>query len=406
VAYSLDGRLLASSSADQSVKVWDARTGRLLRTFLGHTNQAHGLAFAPDSRRLASSSADGTVKVWDVTNLEEPPGREALTLPGRHGSALGVVHCPSGRFFATINGSDIVHGASKRRRPPRVETVTIWDARTGKEIRSLTVPDPTVSECYDVAFDSAFGRTAWARGDGTVEIRDATSSRPLVTLARHTDLVGRVAFSPDGRWLASAGGDGTVRVWDAATGRQIHILSGVSDIIIGLEFSLDGRHLALAGADLRLPRPSEARIWETATGRQVGTLGQSFDEGTMAFHPDGRRLARSIGADILILDMASGLEVLRLRGHTALVSGMAFNSTGGRLASAGHDGTVKLWDMATGREILSLIHGKGDPVTGVSISPDGLQIVSTSESGTIKVWDATPLSESPSAANNSDNRGN
>jgi WD40 repeat protein len=405
VAYSPDGRYLASSSADRTVKVWDARTGRLLRTFLGHTNQAHGLAFAPDSQWLASSSSDGTVKVWDVTKLEEPASQEALTLPGRPGSALGVRHCPSGRFFATVHGSGILHGVSARQRPPRVETVTIWDARTSREIRSLTVPDPAVSECYDVAFDSDFGRIAWARGDGTVEIRDAMTSRLLVTLARHTDFVGRVAFSPDGRWLASAGGDGTVRVWDAVTGRQIQVLSGVSDAINGLGFSPDGRHLALAGADLRLLRPSEVRIWETATGRLVGSLGQSFDEGTMVFHPDNRRLARSIGADILILDMAGGPEVLHLRGHTGLVKSMAFNSTGRRLASAGHDGAVKLWDVATGREILSLLHGKGDQVTGVSFSPDGRQIVSTSERGTIKVWDATPMPEASMEANGVRDRG-
>jgi WD40 repeat protein len=395
VAYSRDGRYLASTSNDQTVRVWDARTGRLLRTFRGHTNRTSGIAFDPDSRRLASSSIDGTVKIWDVVNLEEPVSQEARTLTGHAGSVLGVVHCPDGRFFATVNGSDIDHftTVARRQEPSRVETVTIWDATTDLEFRTIPVPDPGLGTCHDVALDPEFARIAWARANGTVEIRDAASGRLLLPLAAHTDFVWRVAFSPDGTRLASAGADGTLRVWDATTGALRHTLPGVRDYIYCLGFSPDGRRLTLAGLHMDLLKPVVVRVWDAATGRLLPTPSESFDFGTMAFHPTNQWLARSVAADIFILDITSGHELFRSRGHTETITSMAFSHDGRRLASAAHDGTIKLWDPVTGREILTLLHGKGDHVTGISFSPDGRQIVSTSKSGTVKVWDATPLPE-------------
>ncbi len=375
------------------MKVWDAKTGRLLHTYLGHTNRTTGLSFAPDSRRLASASVDGTVKIWDLADLREPAVQAARTLPRHPGSALSVTHRPSGRFFATAHGFDINHTATvgRRQEPPRIESVTIWDAKSNNEVHTLTVPDPAAGACHDVAFDKDFGRIAWARGNGTIEIRDAATGRLIHVLTGHNECAWRVAFSPDGRLLASAGRDATVRVWDTATGRPLYTLPGVSDLIVGLGFSPDGRRLALAGADFDLLKPSQLRVWDVATGRPLGVLGESFDYATMAFHSGEPRLARSVGAEIFVLDVMTGGELLRLRGHTEAITSMAYSPDGRRLASVAHDGTVKLWDSATGREILTLLHGRSELMTGVSFSPDGRQIVTTSESGTIKVWDATPL---------------
>jgi WD40 repeat protein/serine/threonine protein kinase len=401
VVYSLDGHYLASSSDDQTVRVWDAADGRPLRTFRGHTHSAQGVSFSPDCRRLASSSLDGTVKIWDVTNWDEPATQQARTLARQGGAVLNVMHCPRGRFFATVNGLPKKElPESFDYVPERVEIVTIWNGTTGQAIHTLTVPDPTLGACHDVAFDPEFQRIAWARGNGTVEICDGVTNRLMLTLRGHSNRVERVVFSPNGRWLASASRGGTVRVWDAVSGQLIRVFPGFSNDIHGLEFSRDGRRLAMAAWISNQLHPAQTKVWDMATGRPLATPGEAFTGGMMALHPDSRRLARSFGAEIVILDLASGREHRRLRGHTGMVfGGMAFSPDGSRLASAAYDGTVKLWDVVTGREVLTLLHGRDDQLSGVSFSPDGRQLVSTSKSGTVKVWDATPLPEASMVAN-------
>ena len=266
-----------------------------------------------------------------------------------------MAHSRDGRFFATVSGFRIIK-VSSQWEPARVESVTIWDTMTSQEIRTLPIPDPTAVACHDVAFDPGFGRIAWARGDGTIGIRDATTGRLIHTLSGHTDLVLHVAYSPDGRRLASASRDGTV-VWDAETGRSIHRQPGIPDPPGFLRFSPDSRRLATSS------KGGTARIFDAATGRQfLSPVGSFMEENAdVAFHPREGRVACSNGSDVLILDLFSGRKILRLRGHTEWIDSIAFSPDGRRLASGGRDGTVKLWEPATGREILSLLHGRGEP---------------------------------------------
>src|SRR5262249_12802489 len=250
--------------------------GRLLHTFRGHTKPIIGLAFDPGGRRIASASTDGTVKVWDLAKVEEPEFQEAHTLASHSASALGVVHDHDGRSFATVGGSLTERVTPRPPDPPRVDAVTIWEARTGQEIR--TFPNPTGGACHDVALDPGFGRMAWAKADGTVEIWDVAMGRLVRRLEGHDQLAWRVAFSPDGRLVGSASRDGTVRVWDAATGRPIRVLEGFREYLRSLRFSPDGRRLALAGQIPDQLHPSQVKVWDLATGQPLPTPGGFFDD--------------------------------------------------------------------------------------------------------------------------------
>jgi WD40 repeat protein len=201
----------------------------------------------------------------------------------------------------------------------------------------------------------------------------------LFTFKGHTSSVHSVAFSPDGKRLASASAE--VKVWDLARGQVVHTLRGHTLALNSLAFSPDGQRLAGASQD------KTVRVWALARDQEARTLkGHTGFVTSVAFSPDGQRLASaSVDRTVKVWDAASGQEVLTLKGHTGAVRSVAFSLDGQRLASASADQTVKVWDAARGQEPLTL--KCRNPVQGVAVSPDGQRLASVLHDGTVKVWD-------------------
>ncbi len=355
VAFSQDGKLLASGSGDGAIKLWDVKSGVMLRSLLGYADTVYSIAFSPDGTKLASANGNATVKIWDIQS-----GKELRSLTGHTLFVWAIAFSPDGKTLASGSGDS---------------TIKLWDAESGKEIRTISGHTDLVGS---VAFSPDGSVLASGSDDKTIKLWDWKTGTELRSLSGHTKAVRSVAFSPHERLLASGGYDGTIRLWDVDSGREKFILHGE----VFATFSSDGKILAFVDNDT-------VKLWDLEAGKEIRTItGHSFDNGAVAFSHDGTVLASgSNNNTIKLWDWRTGNELRTLAGH-AFVSESAFSPDEKTLAF-GSENTVKLWDLEKGDEIRTL-SGQSASVFSVAFSPDGKTLASGSgddDHKSIKIWD-------------------
>jgi WD40 repeat protein len=230
---------------------------------------------------------------------------------------------------------------------------------------------------------------------------DAQTGQELFRLKGHPRGVIAVAFSPEGKRLASVGlagrrQPGEVKLWDAQTGQELLSLPlqrpgggwSVGSYGVSIAFSPDGRRFAICGGGPTILGPGEVKIWDAQTGQELLTAKNTAQMFAVAFSPDGKRLAGQGPATVTVWDAQTGQEILSLKGHSGTIAGVAYSPDGKRLASGSWDGGARVWDAETGRELLSL-SGHAAWVENVAFSPDGKRLATASPTDkTVKVWDA------------------
>ncbi len=382
LAFSPDGTRLAGATG-RTVRLWDAYRGKELRAYKGHDAAVVSVAFSPDGTRLASLSQEGTVKVWDAGLQQESFDLRNKGRPAR------VAFSANDRIVST---DDDFH-------------VKVWDVGSGKETLSFNGRGRLAAlACSPDGRRIVTGAQAQNLQTGLldrfeVSVWDIGTGRNLFTYQGHTDWVTCVACSPDNALIASGSRDGTVRVHDAMTGREVHVLRGHEGWVNAVAFSPLDKQLVSVGND------STGRAWDLADGREVFRLPMKERAGTylaldragthLAFSRDGTRLACGcFDGTTLVWDVPTRRTLITLKGPTELVAGVVFTPDGRRLVTSNSPfGKVRMWDLATGQEVLTLEVDSSEYPNldlALAISPDGSRLATSR--GRIQIWEIAPPS--------------
>ncbi|MET7332808.1 WD40 repeat domain-containing protein [Nonomuraea sp. NPDC005650] len=359
LAWSPDGRRIATTSVDSTARIWDTTTGSCGAVLGGHTRTVESVAWAPDSTHLATASRDGIIRIWTTE------GALASTLSQPNDVIRAVQWSPDGRQIAC--GAD--------------QTVRVWDVARGEIDREFTGHRDHV---FAVAFSPDGSRLASCSHDRTIRIWDFATGEALV-LEGHQDLVEGISWSPDGSRIASASSDQSARIWDVASGRQVLLIRGHSDSVWGVQWSPHGDRLATCGAD------RTARIWNPENAAEIVALhGHSGDVFDICWSPDGAQVATASDDGSLRTWTVNprGAEQVLLTGHAAPVRRALFlpplaDDQRELAVTCSDDQTVRVWDIATG-ESVHVLHEHQDAVMGMAVA-DGM-VLTCSKDRTARIW--------------------
>ncbi|HNU71772.1 MAG TPA: hypothetical protein PKL48_08695, partial [Thermodesulfobacteriota bacterium] len=358
-AFSPDGWHVLSASSDQTLKLWEAATGRELWTRKGHPESVIACAFSPDGGLIASGSCDRTLKLWDAAL-----GKEIRTIGGHKDWVRSVAFSPDGTLI--VSGSDDC-------------TVRIWDVSTGKEVKTLEGHQGWVRTC---CFSPDGLLIASGSSDQTVRIWEAATAKELMTLEGHGSTVSACAFSPDGKLIISGSSDRTLKLWQVDTGRERKTLEGHRNGVNGCAFSPDGTLIVSGSSDHTL------KLWNATTAEEIKTLnGHTSMVRSCAFSPDGMLIVSGSSDHTLKLwEVAAGRELIPFDSHAGWVHSCDVSADGNLLVSGSSDHSLKLWEIPTGRKRFPL-KGHMNTVHVCGFSPDGKYIVSGSADRTAKIWE-------------------
>ncbi len=406
IAFSSDGRLLATVSQDSEIKLWDVASGQEVGVLTDHARAINTVAFSPDSALLATAGEDGFIILWNTATQQR-----ITVLNGADGAVTDIAFNPAGdRLLASYSSSalrlwDIGNRRSLLRllgHTSRVQAVAfshdgsrfasggadgriiIWNGATGASLFSIEPfigNDNQTIQINGLAYNNDDTHLLAANSNGTAAIWNTADASLIFRVTGHAVQLDDVAYSPDGTLFATASSDSTVKVWNAVSGQALYTLPGHTNGVTAVAFHPLEPQLITGSGD------STARLWRTEAGLSPQILsGHTGNILSIRFSADGRFLATS-GADetARIWRTEDSAQLHVFADHNNAVNDVAFAPDGALLATVSDDQNARLWDIASGEIQLPVMDHPAE-VNGVAFNPEGTVLATTAADGILRFW--------------------
>lgn len=371
LAYSPDGALLASGGADHTIRLWDTKTGALLKVLKAHTAGVTDLAFTPDGQNLLSvagvtnpAHTDVHIRLWEVKT-----GKQKQSFEIGKFNASSMALSPDGKLLAGGSGT-------------WDKKISLWNLSTGELISSW---EGHKSAVVSLTFspDNSTLASGGGYGDAVIKLWDTKSLQLKSTLPIHPSIINKLAYSPDGALLLSGGAEGLIKVWDVTTGQlkrtMVNNFNGTNEAVVDLEFSSDGQFVASVGSEGVVG----SLLWNVASGRMEGNIpGASMDT---AFAPDKAVFAYGLGNSVQLWDSDKAQIQQTLLGSAGLRD-IALSPDGSVAGTADESGLIRLWNLKTG-ELKRSWQAHAGRVFGLEFSSDGHKLLSGGGDGAVSLWE-------------------
>ena len=354
VKFSPDGKKILTASFDNTAKLWDAATGKLLLDLKGHTSAVSSATFSPDGKKIITTSWDSTFRVWDAVT-----GQVIFGFKGHNNTINSGQFSPDGKTILTASSD---------------HTAKLWDATTGRQLFILWEP-------YYQVINASFspdGKTVLVCSDSTYALWSVLTGQQLVKLKGNSWAKIPAQFSADGKKILTTTIYGKAMIWDAVTGQLLLALKGHNKAICSALFSADGKKIVTASND------STAKVWDAVSGQlQYDLPGHKGYMHFAQFTPDGKRVVTVSDNAVRIWDATSGQWLADSREMPGFARSFHISPNSREAVTADYDG--KVWDVLTGKLLFNL-RGHANNIASASLSSDETKLLVTSGAHMPRVW--------------------